>query len=115
MAPESVFIEMAFSSVPRKRRRSISSCHTTYVRHTCAMQSGRNWLLLFYRARRRRGSSLVSLWRQRKKSGATALQSSTDIMPDQPALREPFPWRAPQARNSGGECRETPYDDLRRR
>src|SRR5947199_581079 len=61
------------------------------------------WLLLLFSLPTNRNTERVAVWRRFKKMGAVQIQTSTYLLPDQPAQYEQFQWLAKQIRDYGGD------------
>jgi len=61
------------------------------------------WLLLLYSLPTKQKTERVAVWRRFKKIGAVQIQTSTYLLPDQPAQYEQFQWLAQQIRDYGGD------------
>jgi len=62
------------------------------------------WLLLLLRLPATRKSERVAIWRKLKKSGAIQIQTSTYVLPDEPAHYESFQWLTQEVRSAGGDA-----------
>src|SRR5438093_12165657 len=62
-----------------------------------------SWLLLLYSLPTKQKTERVAVWRRFKKMGAVQIQTSTYLLPDQPAQYEQFQWLAKQIRDYGGD------------
>jgi hypothetical protein len=62
------------------------------------------WLLLLLRLPATHKAERVAIWRKLKKSGAIQIQTSTYVLPDEPARYESFQWLAQQIRDFGGDA-----------
>src|SRR6266436_7526354 len=62
-----------------------------------------SWLLLLYSLPTKQKTERVAVWRRFKKMGAVQIQTSTYLLPDQPAQYEQFQWLAQQIRDYGGD------------
>ena len=62
------------------------------------------WLLLLLRLPATHKSERVAIWRKLKKSGAIQIQTSTYILPDEPARYESFQWLTQEVRSAGGDA-----------
>jgi hypothetical protein len=62
------------------------------------------WLLLLVRLPATHKAERVAIWRKLKKSGATQIQTSTYILPDEPARYEAFQWLTQHIRDAGGDA-----------
>jgi hypothetical protein len=62
------------------------------------------WLLLLVRLPATHQAERVAIWRKLKKSGAVQIQTSTYILPDEPAQYETFQWLTQQIRDAGGDA-----------
>ena len=62
------------------------------------------WLLLLLRLPATHKAERVAIWRKLKKSGAIQIQTSTYVLPDDPARYESFQWLAQQIRDFGGDA-----------
>ena len=63
-----------------------------------------SWLLLLVRLPATHKAERVAIWRKLKKSGAIQIQTSTYVLPDQPAHYETFQWLTQQIRDAGGNA-----------
>jgi hypothetical protein len=62
------------------------------------------WLLLLVRLPATHTAERVAIWRKLKKSGAIQIQTSTYILPDEPARYETFQWLTQHIRDAGGDA-----------
>jgi len=62
------------------------------------------WLLLLLRLPATHKAERVAIWRKVKKSGAIQIQTSTYILPDEPARYELFQWLTQEIRLAGGDA-----------
>lgn len=62
------------------------------------------WILLLYALPTGKGSHRVALWRQLRRHGCLALNTSAYILPDRPSCLERFQWLAKQILDAGGEA-----------
>ena len=62
------------------------------------------WLLLLVRLPATHKAERVAIWRKLKKSGAIQIQTSTYILPDEPARYESFQWLTQEIRAAGGDA-----------
>ena len=62
------------------------------------------WLLLLLRLPATHKAERVAVWRKLKKSGAVQIQTSTYILPDEPARYESFQWLTQEIRSAGGDA-----------
>src|SRR5207237_10720173 len=62
------------------------------------------WLLLLLRLPATHKAVRVAIWRKRSKSGASQIQTSTYVLPDEPALYESFQWLTQEIRSAGGDA-----------
>jgi hypothetical protein len=62
------------------------------------------WLLLLVRLPATHSAERVAIWRKLKKSGAVQMQTSTYILPDDPARYETFQWLTQHIRDAGGDA-----------
>ena len=62
------------------------------------------WLLLLLRLPATHKAERVAIWRKVKKSGAIQIQTSTYILPDEPARYELFQWLTQEIRSVGGDA-----------
>jgi hypothetical protein len=62
------------------------------------------WLLLLVRLPATHQAERVSVWRKLKKSGAIQIQTSTYVLPDEPARYETFQWLTQHIRDAGGDA-----------
>ena len=62
------------------------------------------WLLLLVRLPATHSAERVAIWRKLKKSGAVQIQTSTYILPDDPARYETFQWLTQHIRDAGGDA-----------
>jgi hypothetical protein len=62
------------------------------------------WLLLLVRLPATHSAERVAIWRKLKKSGAIQIQTSTYILPDDPARYETFQWLTQHIRDAGGDA-----------
>ena len=62
------------------------------------------WLLLLLRLPATHKAERVAIWRKLKKSGAIQIQTSTYILPDEPARYELFQWLTQEIRSAGGDA-----------
>jgi hypothetical protein len=63
-----------------------------------------SWLLLLLRLPATHKAERVAIWRKLKKSGAIQIQTSTYILPDEPARYESFQWLTQEVRAAGGDA-----------
>ena len=62
------------------------------------------WILLLYALPNGKGSQRVALWRQLRRYGCLALNTSAYILPDRPSCHEHLQWLAKQILDAGGEA-----------
>src|SRR3989454_10870499 len=62
------------------------------------------WLLLLLRLPATHKAVRVAIWRKLKKSGAVQIQTSTYVLPDEPARYETFQWLTQHIRDTGGDA-----------
>src|SRR6266481_3430459 len=62
------------------------------------------WLLLLVRLPATHSAERVAIWRKLKKSVAVQIQTSTYILPDDPARYETFQWLTQHIRDAGGDA-----------
>ena len=62
------------------------------------------WLLLLVRLPATHTAQRVAIWRKLKKSGAIQIQTSTYVLPDDPARYEIFQWLTQHIRDTGGDA-----------
>lgn len=62
------------------------------------------WLLLLVRLPATHKAQRVAVWRKLKKSGAIQIQTSTYVLPDEPARYEAFQWLTQEIRTVGGDA-----------
>src|SRR5207245_3998407 len=62
-----------------------------------------SWLLLLFSLPTNRNTERVAVWRRLKKMGAVQINTSTYLLPDEPAQYEKFQWLAQQIRDYGGD------------
>src|SRR6478609_1191169 len=62
------------------------------------------WLLLLLRLPATHKAERVAIWRKVKKSGAIQIQTSTYILPDEPARYELFQWLTQEIRSAGSDA-----------
>jgi hypothetical protein len=62
------------------------------------------WLLLLVRLPATHSAERVAIWRKLKKTGAIQIQTSTYILPDDPARYETFQWLTQHIRDAGGHA-----------
>src|SRR5437879_12872405 len=62
------------------------------------------WLLLLLRLPATHKAERIAIWRKLKKSGAIQIQTSTYILPDEPARYELFQWLTQEIRSAGGSA-----------
>ena len=62
------------------------------------------WLLLLLRLPATQKAERVAIWRKLKKSGAIQIQTSTYVLPDEPARYEAFQWLTQEVRDAGGDA-----------
>jgi len=62
------------------------------------------WLLLLVRLPATHTAERVAIWRKLKKSGAIQIQTSTYVLPDDPARYETFQWLTQHIRDAGGDA-----------
>ena len=63
-----------------------------------------SWLLLLLRLPATHTAQRVAIWRKLKKFGAIQIQTSTYILPDEPARYESFQWLTQHIRDAGGDA-----------
>ena len=63
-----------------------------------------SWLLLLFRLPATHKAERVAVWRKLKKSGAIQIQTSTYLLPDEPARYEYFQWLTKEIRDAGGDA-----------
>lgn len=63
-----------------------------------------SWLLLLFRLPAAHQAERVALWRKLKRSGAIQIQTSTYVLPDEPARYEYFQWLTKEIRDAGGDA-----------
>ena len=63
-----------------------------------------SWLLLLVRLPATHQAERVAIWRKLKKSGAIQIQTSTYVLPDDPARYETFQWLTQEVRAAGGDA-----------
>ena len=63
-----------------------------------------SWLLLLLRLPATHKAERVAIWRKLKKSGAIQIQTSTYMLPDEPARYESFQWLTQEVRAAGGDA-----------
>src|SRR5215467_3962147 len=63
-----------------------------------------SWLLLLARLPATHTAERVAIWRKLKKSGAIPIQTSTYVLPDEPARYETFQWLTQHIRDAGGDA-----------
>src|SRR5262249_39426381 len=62
------------------------------------------WLLFLVRLPATHSAERVAIWRKLKKSGAIQIQTSTYVLPDDPARYETFQWLTQHIRDAGGDA-----------
>jgi hypothetical protein len=62
------------------------------------------WILLLYALPKGKGRQRVALWRQLRRHGCLALNTSAYILPDRPSCHEHLQWLAKQILDAGGEA-----------
>ena len=62
------------------------------------------WLLLLVRLPATHTAERVAIWRKLKRSGAIQIQTSTYVLPDEPAQYETFQWLTQHIRHAGGDA-----------
>jgi hypothetical protein len=62
------------------------------------------WILLLYTLPKGKGPQRVALWRQLRRHGCLALNTSAYILPDRPSCLEHLQWLAKQILDAGGEA-----------
>ena len=62
------------------------------------------WLLLLVRLPATHKAERVAIWRKLKKSGAIQIQTSTYVLPNEPARYETFQWLTQHIRDAGGDA-----------
>ena len=62
------------------------------------------WLLLLLRLPTTQKAERVAIWRKLKKSGAIQIQTSTYVLPDEPARYEAFQWLTQEVRDASGDA-----------
>jgi len=63
-----------------------------------------SWLLLLFRLPATHQTERVAVWRKLKRSGAIQIQTSTYVLPDEPARHEYFQWLTKEIRDAGGDA-----------
>ena len=63
-----------------------------------------SWLLLLLRLPATHTAERMAIWRKLKKSGAVQIQTSTYVLPDEPARYETFQWLTQHIRDAGGDA-----------
>src|SRR5262245_9774712 len=63
-----------------------------------------HWILLLYALPTGKGPQRVALWRQLRRHGCLALNTSAYILPDRPSCHERLQWLAKQILDGGGEA-----------
>ena len=63
-----------------------------------------SWLLLLFRLPATHKAQRVAIWRKLRKSGAIQIQTSTYLLPDEPARHEYFQWLSQEIRDAGGDA-----------
>lgn len=71
---------------------------------TSAKVKPASWLLLLFRLPATHQAKRVAIWRKLKKSGAIQIQTSTYLLPDDPARYEYFQWLTKEIRDAGGDA-----------
>jgi hypothetical protein len=69
-----------------------------------ARQKSTSWLLLLFRLPATHQAERVAIWRKLKRSGAIQIQTSTYVLPDEPARHEYFQWLTKEIRDAGGDA-----------
>lgn len=69
-----------------------------------AVKKNLGWLLLLLRLPATHSTERVAIWRKLKKSGAIQIQTSTHVLPDEPARYETFQWLTQHVRDAGGDA-----------
>jgi hypothetical protein len=69
-----------------------------------AVKKNLGWLLLLVRLPATHTAERVAIWRKLKKSGAIQIQTSTYVLPDEPARYEAFQWLTQHIRDAGGDA-----------
>jgi hypothetical protein len=69
-----------------------------------AVKKNLGWLLLLVRLPATHSTERVAIWRKLKKSGAIPIQTSTYVLPDEPARYETFQWLTQHIRDTGGDA-----------
>jgi len=67
-------------------------------------QKSASWLLLLFRLPATHQAERVAIWRKLKRSGAIQIQTSTYVLPDEPARYEYFQWLTKEIRDAGGDA-----------
>src|SRR5881398_751674 len=67
-------------------------------------QKPASWLLLLFRLPATHQAERVAIWRKLKRSGAIQIQTSTYVLPDEPARYEYFQWLTQEIRSAGGDA-----------
>jgi hypothetical protein len=62
------------------------------------------WILLLYTLPKGKARQRVALWRQLRRHGCLALNTSAYILPDRPSCHEHLQWLAKQILDAGGEA-----------
>jgi len=63
-----------------------------------------SWLLLLFRLPATHKAERVAVWRKLKKCGAIQIQTSTYLLPDEPARYEYFQWLSKEIGDAGGDA-----------
>ena len=69
-----------------------------------AVKENLSWLLLLLRLPATHTAQRMAIWRKLKKSGAVQIQTSTYVLPDEPARYETFQWLTQHIRDAGGDA-----------
>lgn len=69
-----------------------------------AVKKNLSWLLLLLRLPATHTAQRMAIWRKLKKSGAVQIQTSTYVLPDEPARYETFQWLTQHIRDAGGDA-----------
>ena len=62
------------------------------------------WILLLYALPKGKGPQRVALWRQLRRHGCLALNTSAYVLPDRPSCHERLQWLAKRILDAGGEA-----------
>jgi hypothetical protein len=85
-------------------RPTSTSDHCLSIYNSIVYVLQMSWILLLYALPTGKGPLRVALWRQLRRHGCLALNTSAYILPDKPSCHERFQWLAKQILDGGGEA-----------